>query len=215
MKPRLLLADDHTLVLEALGAILRPEFDVVGTVTDGGAAVAAACRLIPDLLLLEFDLPVLGGLEVVRALQVRAPRVRCMFVTQHTDRRWAHAAHAAGARGCVSKDASPTELLEAVGTVVSGGTLVGARPSVPSGIRRTRPPTTLAGSGELTVRQREVLTRVATGMASKQIASDLGISLKTVEFHKACISRQLGLRTTAAMTRYAVVHGLAPTTRGA
>lgn len=208
MKPRLLLVDRHSLVLEALSVILGSDFDIVGRAEDGVAALAIAQRLSPDVVVLELDLPGLAGLEVLRILRTRQPEIRCLIVTQYIDRPRALAALASGAKGYVLKDAEPAELLRAVATVAGGEVYISPRLEIRPDELRPRP--TAAASGQLTSRQREVLSRIAAGMAAKEIASDLGISLKTVEFHKACISRHLGVRTTAAMTRYAVGHGLAP-----
>jgi DNA-binding NarL/FixJ family response regulator len=207
MKPRLLLVDRHTLVLEALGVILGADYDIVGRAEDGVSALAFAQRLAPDIVVLELDLPSLAGLEVVRLLRTRQPNVRCVVVTEHIDRPRAVAALVSGARGYLLKDAAPAELLQAVAHVAAGELYISPRLDIRPDELRVRP-SSAETPGQLTSRQREVLSRIAGGMAAKEIASDLGISLKTVEFHKACISRSLGVRTTAAMTRYAVAHGL-------
>lgn len=205
--PRVLLADDHALVLEMLVGFLRQDFTVVGTTDSGATVLEMATRLQPDLVLLELGLPGVDSLEVVRTLRGREPAVRCVFVTRHADLNHVRAAFAAGARGYILKDVTPQELVSALQRVHAGETHVspglGLDPSSP-------PPQAITheGSGGLTPRQVEVLRRVAEGCTGKQIASELGISLKTVESHKACISRQLGLRSTAALTRYAVEHGL-------
>jgi len=207
MRPNVMLADDHTLVLEALSALLRPEFGIIGIFNDGAAALAAARELRPDILLLEVDLPGIDGIELVRELRRAGSEVRCVFVTQRADPVRARECLNAGACGYVLKDASPAELVEGVRKVAGGGiyvtaqieALLGPRAAATSGRRH---------SLDLTERQQEVLARVAAGMAGKEIASDLGIAIKTVEFHKCRISRQLGLHSTAAMTRYAVERGL-------
>ena len=207
MQPRILLADDHTLVLEMLVSFLCRDFTVVGTVQDGGSLLEAALRLQPDLVVLEHALPGTDGLTVVRTLRAQLPNTRCVFVTRHADLHHVRDAFAAGARGYVLKDATPQELVAALWRVSRGETHVSPRLGLepnwapPSAVTRE-------GSGELTARQVEVLRLVAEGCTGKQIASELNISLKTVESHKACISRQLGLRSTAALTRYAVEHGL-------
>ena len=207
MRPRILLADDHTLVLEMLVSFLDHDFDVLGTAQDGGELLEAALRLRPDLVLLEHGLAGMDGLAVARALRVRLPTARCVFVTRHADLHTLRDAFAAGARGYILKDATPQELVDALLRVHGGETYTSPRLGLEPG---WTPPAavTREGSGELTARQMEVLRLVAEGCTGKQIASELGISLKTVESHKACISRQLGLRSTAALTRYAVQHGL-------
>ncbi len=207
MSPNLILADDHVLVLEMLVSFLSKDFTVLGTVADGEALLTLARRTRPDLVLLELTLAGADSLELVRTLQVELPETRCVLVTRHADLHHVRAAFAAGARGYVLKDATPTELVEALGKVMAGETYVSPKLGLESG---SVPPQAITqeGSGSLTARQIEVLRHVAEGHTGKQIASALGISLKTVESHKACISRQLGLRSTAALTRYAVEKGL-------
>jgi DNA-binding NarL/FixJ family response regulator len=208
MQPRVILVDDHAMVLECLSVLLGGEFQVVGAFTDGATALAAARELHPDVVALELDLPRLGGLELVRALQT-VSSVRSVVVTRHADPERARSALVAGARGYMLKDASPEELVAGVRTVAAGGCHVS--PGIEAILRATgEAAPRRRGNNLLTTRQREILARVATGMAGKAIADDLGIALKTVEFHKARISRQLGLRSRAAMTRYALEHGLAP-----
>ena len=207
MSPRILLADDHALVLEMLVSFLSRDFTVLGTVQDGEALLEAAIRLQPDLVALEHTLPGTDGLTVVRTLRTKLPNTRCVFVTRHADLHHVRDAFAAGARGYVLKEATPQDLVAALLRVSHGDTYISPRLGLepnwapPSAVTRE-------GSGELTARQVEVLRLVAEGCTGKQIASELNISLKTVESHKACISRQLGLRSTAALTRYAVEHGL-------
>lgn len=207
MPPRILLADDHTLVLEMLVSFLSRDFTVVGTAQDGDALLAAASRLQPDLVVLEHALPGTDGLTVVRTLRSKLPNTRCVFVTRHADLHHVRDAFTAGARGYVLKDATPQELVSALLQVSRGEMYISPR----LGLEPNWAPSsavTREGSGELTARQIEVLRLLAEGCTGKQIASALNISLKTVESHKACISRQLGLRSTAALTRYAVEHGL-------
>lgn len=208
MRPRLLLADDHALVREALATILQPDFEIVGIAEDTEALLARARRLRPDVVLLEMQLPGEGGLAAVRALQARQPELRCVFVTGRADLRAVREAFAAGAAAYVLKDATPDELIAAVWSAVRGETHVSPALELDPSSPPEPGPAMREGSGELTPRQREVLLRVAAGMSCKQVAEDLGISVKTVEFHRTCIARQLGLRTTAALTRYAVAQGL-------
>lgn len=210
MKPRVLLADDHALVVEVLSRLLQEEFEVVGAARDGAAALALALAQEPDLVLLDVNMPVLGGIQALRQLRTRLPRGRFMVLSMYRDIGHVREAFAAGAHAYVIKDASPAELLAGVRAVAGGAVYVspqlGLDAAALQGARGM--PATREGSGALTSRQLEVLRRVAAGASGKQIADELGISLKTVEFHKASISRQLGLRTTAALTRYAVERGL-------
>ncbi len=206
MKSRVLLADPQALVIEALRTVLGQDFTIIDAVADGDALLRAAPAHRPDLVLLELSLPGLDSLEVVKALRLRAPEVRCMVVSEHAALHNVRAAFAAGAAGYVLKEATPAELVDAAQRVVRGEQHVSAK--LRMGDSAQAVPITHEGSGGLTERQREVLRCIAEGRTGKQIANELGISLKTVESHKACISRQLGLRSTAALTRFAVEQGL-------
>ena len=210
-RPRLILADPQALVTEALRTVLSPEFEVLDAVADGEALLASVSQQQPDLVLLELSLPHVDGLDAVRVLRTRAPELRCLFVTQHAALHHVRAAFAAGASGYVLKEATPAELREAVWRISRGDVYVSPKLRVDEACPGS---VTREGSGALTMRQREVLRRVAEGRTGKQIASELGISLKTVESHKACISRQLGLRSTAALTRHAIELGLVRAVEG-
>lgn len=207
MKSRLLLADPQALVIEALRSVLRQDFLIVDAVEDGESLIKSALTHRPDLVLLELSLPRIDGLAAIRALRVRAPEIRCMVVSMYGALHRVRAAFAAGASGYVLKEATPGELIEAARRVIRGETHVS--PQLRLGDEPVKVPVTHQGSGSLTERQRQVLRCIAAGRTGKQIASELGISLKTVESHKACISRQLGLRSTAALTRFAIEQGLA------
>jgi DNA-binding NarL/FixJ family response regulator len=212
-KRRLLLADDHTLMLEGLRKLLAQDFELVGTVTDGRAAVAAFDRLRPDLLLLDIGLPLLNGFETARQVKKMSPSARILFVTMQTDRDFVEEAFRSGASGYVLKQAPVHELMDSIRTVLEGhyylSSLIaekaGAIPFDPS----TNPAYLFASS--LSARQREVLQLVAEGKSMKGIADILGISVRTVEFHKNNILRQLDLHTTAELTRYALDHRIVST----
>ena len=208
---RLLIADDHQLVADGLRKLLEPEFEVVATVTDGRAAIEAFERLRPELLLLDVGLPLLNGIEVARKTKSIAPHQKIVFVTMQTDRIYVEEAFRAGASGYVLKQAAPSELKEAIRTVLSGRFFVS--PTIPTKagevpFNASREPTSLFG-GRLTARQREVLQLIAEGKAMKEIATILNISVRTVEFHKNGIMLQLGLNSIAELTRYALDHGIA------
>lgn len=211
MKPRIILADDHRLVLEALAVLLAREFEVVAVVDSGEALMGAVSRWQPDAVLCDLTMPGVTGLDALRLLVPRYPGTRFVMLTMHTDLLYVREAFAAGARGYMFKGSSPDELLAAVWTVVRGGRVISPGLGLDVDALGEPGPATRGGSGVLTERQREVVRRVAQGMGGKQIASELGISIKTVEFHRACIARQLGLKSTAALTRYAIDHGLVGT----
>jgi DNA-binding NarL/FixJ family response regulator len=210
MKPRLLLADDHELILDGLCALLRNDFEVVGTVLDGRAAVAAFDRLLPDLLLLDIALPLLNGIEVARQVKQTTPGARILFITMQNDKNYVEEAFRAGASGYLLKQSAATELVDAIKTVLKGRFYVSPLIAKKTGalpFDSTKNPVELFG-GTLTPRQREVLQLLAEGKAMKEIAEILHISVRTVEFHKNSIVQELGLRTTAELTRYAVDHGI-------
>ncbi len=204
-KPRLVLADDHQLLVDGLLKILEPEYEVVETVRDGRAAVEAYQRLRPNLLLLDIGLPLLNGIEAARQVKRMAPAARILFVTMHPDRVYAEEALRAGGSGFVLKQAAARELVDAIRTVLAGGLYVSPEVASRMALGSSAPP----WSGHLTPRQREVLQLVAEGKSMKEIAAILKISVRTVEFHKNGIMEQLGFRTTAELTRYALDHGIA------
>lgn len=206
-RPRVLLADDHTLVREGLVRLLAAELEIVGAVADGRALVTAAEQCQPDVVLIDVTMPLLNGFDAARQLQRACPRARIIFVTVHAEPDYVQEAFRAGAHGYVAKAAASSELLLAVRRVLAGGTFVS--PGLVYEPRSGAAEEGLAG-GELSSRQREVLQLVAEGRPTREIGDILGISRKTVEFHKARLMRVLGLRTVAELTRYAVEHGLLP-----
>ena len=205
---RLLLADDHSLVASGLRSMLESKFDVVGMADNGRALVQAAEQLRPDVILLDISMPELNGIEAARRLRKLVPNAKLIFVTMHTDATFVTEAMRAGGSGYVAKQSAPAELVTAVEEVLRGHTYL--TPLVTKDFighaLTTRSPA--APMGGLTPRQREVLQLVAEGRCAKEIAERLGVSPKTVEFHKSNIVRALGLRTTADLVRYAIRHGL-------
>jgi DNA-binding NarL/FixJ family response regulator len=209
-KPRLLLADDHTILLEGLKALLAPEFDVVATASDGRTVLEAAERHQPDLILLDISMPGLNGIEAARRLNQSNPGAKLIMLTMHADFSFVKAAFEAGVSGYVLKQSAATELVTALHDVGSGRRYISPliQKRLGTGMnnswRRTEEP-----SGDLTPRQREVLQLLAEGRVRKEIAQILGVSLKTVEFHKQKISEKLGIHTNAELTAYAIRHGIA------
>jgi len=211
-KARLLIADDHPLILEGLRRILEPRFEVVGAAGDGRALVAAAERLKPDIVLLDIAMPLLNGIEAARQIHEFLPRTKIVVISQQADRHYVQAAFRAGASAYVIKQSAAADLLAALDEVQEGRFYVSDTVSkgMPEALLcATRNPADLFGA-ELTPRQREVLQLIAEGKSAKEIADLLKISPKTVEFHKASIMDELGLRTTAELTRYAVAAGIVP-----
>jgi DNA-binding NarL/FixJ family response regulator len=209
-KPRLLLADDHTILIEGLKALLAPEFDVVATAGDGRAVLEAARKYQPDIILLDISMPGLNGIEAARRLKQSNPDAKLIILTMHGDLSFVRAAFEAGASGYVLKQSAPTELVTALHDVNGGrryvSSLIQKRlgPEVPAFLRRPK-----ELSGDLTSRQREVLQLLAEGRVRKEIAQILGVSVKTVEYHKQQITEKLDIHTDAELTAYAIRHGIA------
>jgi DNA-binding NarL/FixJ family response regulator len=212
-KARILLADDHELMLEGLQKLLDPEFQIVGSVTDGRAAITAFEQLRPDVVLLDVALPLLNGIEAARRIKEISPSALIVFVTMQMDRTYLEAAFRAGASGYVLKQAAVRDLLEAIRTVTSGGYYVSPLIAQKAGAPPFDATRTVAEvfGGRLTPRQREILQLIAEGKTMKEMADILHISVRTVEFHKNSIVEELGLRSTAELTRYALGHGIVST----
>ena len=209
-RPRVLLADDHTLLVDGLRSLLEPKCELVGTVEDGRALVEAAQKLHPDVILLDISMPLLNGLEAAHQLKELVPDSKLIFLTMHADRSYVREAFRAGASGYLLKRSAVSELEHAISVVLRGRryitpllSTVGLESMFPDSLAD---PTTQLG--DLTPRQREVLQLVAEGHTAKQIAITLAISVKTVEFHKARMMERLGLRTTSDLIKYAIRHGI-------
>ncbi len=208
-KPRVLLADDHALVLEGFKKLLEEHCQVVGSVEDGRALLDAAARLKPDIVVLDISMPKLNGLDAARRLRKMVPRPRLIFVTVHADQDYVTQAFKAGASAYLLKRSAGSELVQAIEAVQNDNyyiTSLIAKDLIQAAIADTTPDP--AGQDRLPMRQREILQLVAEGLTLKEIASTLGLSPKTVEYHKAKLMEQLGLHTTAELTKYALAHGL-------
>jgi DNA-binding NarL/FixJ family response regulator len=210
-RPRVLLAEDHTLVREGMRQLLAEEFEVVDAVEDGRALLLAAERLRPDVIILDISMPKLNGLDAARQLVRLCPASRLLFVTIHADPAYVQAAFEAGGHGYVVKSEAAAQVVAAVRTVMAG-----QRYLAPTTASDPRTPPPVAGGAALhdglTARQREILQLVAEGRTAREIGTILTISRKTVEFHKSSIMRLLDLRTTADLTRYALARGIITST---
>ena len=207
--PRVLLADDHSLVLEGFKKLLEEHYEVVGMVEDGRALLETAAMLEPDIVLMDVSMPLLNGIDATRQLKRQLPNVKVIIVTMHADSAYLNEAFKAGASGYLLKRSAGSELHQAMESVLGGNFYV--TPLLTKGLIDSAlggPPPPAPRQSSLTPRQREVLQLVAEGKAVKEIAQLLSISPRTVEFHKAQIMEQLALRTTAELTKYALAHGL-------
>lgn len=208
-KPRVLLADDHTFVLEGFKKLLEEHCELVGAVEDGRALFESAVALQPDLVILDISMPRLNGIEAAKKLQKQLPGVKLIFVTMHADTAYVNEAFRAGASGYLLKQSAATELLQAVESVMNNNFYVTpliAKDIVTFFLKPGQAP--LPTMDDLTTRQREVLQLVAEGFSAKEIADQLKVSHRTVEFHKAKIMEQLHLHTTTDLVKYAIAHGL-------
>lgn len=211
-KPRVLMADDHSLILAGLRKLVETECDVVATVEDGRTLVETAQKLRPDLILLDISMPLLNGLEAARQLTKLVPESKLIFLTMHASATYATEAFQAGASGYLLKRSAASELNQAITTVLRGHHYLtplitkDVLDSVlkPSTGERGKP----ASTATLTSRQREVLQLVAEGRGTKEIATILSVSVKTVEFHKSRIMQQLDIHSIADLTKYAITHGI-------
>jgi DNA-binding NarL/FixJ family response regulator len=208
-KTRLLIADDHTLVLEGFKKILESEVDLVGTAENGRDLVRMNEQLKPDVILVDISMPQLNGIDATRQLLKTTPNTKVIFVTMHADADYVAEAFRSGAAGYLLKRSAASELVAAIQEVMKGRYYV-----TPLVTREALSPLFGGGvevsklSSTLTPRQREVLQLVAEGRSVKEIAEILKVSAKTVEFHKSALMERLDIHTTAELTRYAIGHGL-------
>jgi DNA-binding NarL/FixJ family response regulator len=205
--PRVLLADDHSLLLTAFTKLLSEVCEVVGEVTDGRAVVAAAETLKPDVVVLDISMPLLNGLEAGRQIKQRLPDVKLVFLTMNEEPEVAAEAFRAGASGYLLKRSAGSELATAIREVAQGRSYI--TPLVAHGLvdallrfNHQQP------EPELTSRQREVLQLLAEGMSMKEAAGVLNVAPRTVAAHKYQLMQQLNLKTTAELIQYAVKHGI-------
>lgn len=203
---KILLADDHTLLLEAFKALLESEFDVVGAVADGRALLKAACSLKPDVILMDISMPLLNGLDAARQLQTISPRPKLIFLTMNPDPDLAAEALALGASGYLLKTSAATELPKAIRAVVRGLRYI--TPLVERGLEEAflseDHPRRERGDQPLSPRQREVLQLLVEGRPMKEVASILNVAPRTVAYHKYKIMADLHLKSTAALIQYAL-----------
>jgi DNA-binding NarL/FixJ family response regulator len=206
---RILLADDHPLVLESVKQLLEPDFLVVGTVQTGQQVLEQAQKLQPDIVLLDANMPGMNGFEAARNLKTLLPAVKIIFVTMLTEAIAVSEGFRAGAMGYVLKQDASDELHAAVKSVMANRRFVSSkldmevREAMECQWSRPEGYTT-----NLTERQRQILAMLANGSSTKNIAKELNISMKTVEFHKANITRKLGVRTTSDLIRVALSSGM-------
>ena len=212
-KPRVLMADDHSILLAGVRKLLEERYDVVGMVEDGRALIEAAERLKPDLILVDISMPLLNGLDAVRQLRKSQPDVKLLFLTMHASPQYATEAFKAGGSGYLLKQSAVSELPQAIEAVLQGKYYLTpsiAKPIIEQALKAEEKPAVKGSIAELTPRQREVLQLIGEGKRTKEVAELLKLSVKTVEFHKNCLMKELNLHTTTELVRYAIKQGLSP-----
>jgi two-component system NarL family response regulator len=213
MKPmRIMVADDHPLIREAVAHLIKgaPEFELVGEVANGKECLARVQELRPDILVLDIAMPEMNGEQVTRELRRRFPELKIIALSGYTDRQFVRAMIKAGAKAYVVKAASGRELIHALRAVASGKNYLS--PEVTGAVMTlwedTAPSAGSSPHGDLGRREKEVLKWVAEGHRSATIATQMGISVATVEAHRRNILRKLQLHSAADLTRYALRHGI-------
>jgi len=207
---RVIIADDEALLRQGLAALLATtDVDVVATVGDAQSLTDAVETLNPDAVLVDIGMPELNGIEAARQIKRVLPQTKVLFVTQVEDRAYARAAFQAEASAYLLKQSVGSELAIAVREALAGRFYLSASLGgmLDGRFNPERSPAAVIAE-KLTPRQREVLQLVAEGKTGKDIAATLGISVKTVEFHRNGIMQELGLRSIAELTRYAIEHGI-------
>ena len=204
---RIVLADDHELVRAGVRSLINatPGLCVVGEASDGAGAVECACRLLPDVVVLDVTMPGMGGAAATEEIVRRCPAARVLALTAHEDHAHLSRLMQAGASGYVLKRGAADELVRAIRTVASGSTYVD--PVLAGSVLRAPEPLPAPAPTSLSEREEEVVRRMAWGESNKQIAAGLGISTKTVETYKARIADKLGLRARTDIVRYALRQG--------
>jgi DNA-binding NarL/FixJ family response regulator len=204
-RPRILIADDHTLVAELCKALLEPEFDVVGIVNDGRALVQAAADLKPDVVVVDIAMPVLNGLDAGQQVKQMLPAVKLVYLTMNPDPELVAEAFRRKASGYLLKTCAASEMVVAIREALRGKSYLSptiSRDAVD--YSRWQHKKLVEDAQRLTARQREVLQLLAEGKVMKEVGSILNMTTRTVAFHKYRIMDALGAKSNAELVRYAV-----------
>jgi DNA-binding NarL/FixJ family response regulator len=209
-RPRIILADDHTLVLDALKNLLEPEFEVVGTFNDGLSLIDSAPKLNPNVIVLDIGMPTMNGLNAGQRLKQMLPAVKLIYMTMNQDPDMAGEAFRLGASAYLLKNSAGAELLRAIREVVRGGVYVTplmTKDMVGSFIQNLK---RRKSTHRLTLRQKEVLQLLAEGRSMKEAAFILNVSPRTVAFHKYTMMDHLSIKSSAELIEYAMRSSLVP-----
>ena len=207
MPPRVLLADDHALIRQGLKALLESQgFQVVGEASDGQATLRSAEMTHPDVAILDISMPVLNGIDAARELKKSSPKTKIILLTQHDEDQYVTEALRAGAKGYVLKSQAAEDLVQAIREVCRGSVYLS--PSISRSVVDAYLSKTYVSTDPLSGRERQVLQLVGEGRSTKDIAIQLGISVKTAESHRARLMKKLDIHETASLVRYAIRRGL-------
>ena len=211
MKARILLGDDHALILDGLRNVLQSQYEIAGLAKDGRALVQAAEKLKPDLVVVDISMPLLNGFEAAKQIKRSLPHTKVIFLSQHLNPAYLKQALRLGASGYVLKAGATEELQQAIETVLRGKTYITPAFGEDVIARLWNREGELSEESEgLTERQREILQLIVEGRGNKEIADILHLSVKTIEFHRARIMAKLGVKTVAELTKAALQQGLIP-----
>jgi DNA-binding NarL/FixJ family response regulator len=205
-RTRIILADDHQLLMDAVRTLLEPEFEVVATFLDGETLIAGSVELEPDVIVTDISMPKMSGLTAGGRLKKLIPRTKLVFLTMNQDLEMVAEAFRAGASALVLKTSAASELVKAIRESLRGGYF--ATPSLTEGMIGSFVQNfkQMAGPRDLTIRQKEVLQLLAEGQSMKQVANVLNITPRTVAFHKYTMMEQLNIQSSAELISYATSH---------
>ena len=203
-RTRVLVVDDHPMVAEGVQAILETydDLSVVGTLGSGQEAIDQVATLQPDVILMDLNMPGLGGLSATEIILERRPGTRILILSMHDSAEYITTALSHGAMGYVLKDVPTEEIKTAIDTVMRGERYLC------TGANASLSPKTADGREPLTSREQTILLELAQGKSNKEVAQALDISVRTVETHRKNLKRKLGISSTAGLTRYAMEHGV-------
>ena len=209
-RTRVILADDHTLVRAGIRRILesQPQFEVIAEAADGASALEAIHRETADVLVLDLNMNGLEGIDVLKQVKRSKPELRVVILTMHAGREYVARALAEGADGYLLKDSAVQDLASAIEAVIGGGTFFS--PAIQQQMAEIVRDGHKQGLQGLTDREREVLTLIARGLTTKEIAATLDIGPRTVETHRANLMRKLGVKSVALLTQVAIREGIVP-----
>lgn len=207
MPTRIIIADDHQIVRQGLRALLeRENFSVIGEAPNGQEALKLVEALQPDVAVLDFAMPLMNGIECARAIQSTSPRTKSILLTMYTESQYILEGLRAGAKAYVMKTNAAEDLVRAVREAVRGGTYLS--PEIAEAVVQAYQNKTEIASDPLSARERQVLQLIAEGKITKEVATALGISVKTAETYRSRIMEKLDLHITADLVRYAVRRGI-------